>query len=332
MAFTPVDLPIQEILLTNFITDIASISNANSLLLKDKLEDLLNNFEIDTTAISIGTDNPINYIRTQSMVLQGTGFTFQTGTPAQIIAKLEKNLLNESVLTIDRLVANSSVTTDALTINTISVANDVTVDATATATVNSPISFNSSVVESKETVIVDFVKNVNDAEGTLTLTSTSRQNIFVKIRATAAPTLNPIYNGPGSFNAINVFALYIDFDATNPPLENSVFRIHLVDIIEGNGNSSIIGDVGTAAIPVVFRGGTNQSTTTAIKLQAGLGPLTYDIGINPNSTNPTVSDQVLKSLVPAQYGHTLSLLYIIDENLDDRLMVNGMVGLEFMVP
>lgn len=330
MAFTPVDLPIQEILLTNFITDIASISNANSLLLKDKLEDLLNNFEIDTTSISIGTDNPINYIKTQSMVLQGTGFTFQTGTPAQIIAKLEKNLLGESVLTVDRMIANASVTTDDLTINTISVANDVTVDATATATVNSPISFNSSVVESKETVIVDFVKNANDAEGTLTLTSTSRQNIFVKIRATAAPTLNPIYNGPGSFNAINIFALYIDFDATNPPLENAVFRIHLVDIVEGNGNSSIIGDVGTATLPVVFRAGTNQSTVTAIKLQADLGPLTYDVGINPNSANISVSDQTLKSLVPTKYGHSLSLFYIIDENLDDRLLINGMVGMEFI--
>ena len=331
MAFTPVDLPIQEILLTNFITDIATLSNANSLLLKDKLEDLLNNFEIDTNTISIGTDNPINYIRTQSMVLQGSGFTYQTGTPAQIIAKLEKNILGESVFTVDRLIANASVNTDALTINTISVANDVTIDPTATATINSPITFTNSVIESKETTIVDFVKNGLDAEGTITLTSTSRQNIFVKIRATTAPTLNPVYNGGGAFNAISLFALYIDFDLNNPPLENSVFRIHLVDIVETNGNS-IIGDVATATIPIVFRAGTNQSTSTPIILQAGLGSASYDVGINPNSTNVTVGDQVLKSLVPTQYGHSLSMLYIIDENLDDRLMINGMVGMEFMVP
>jgi hypothetical protein len=329
MAFLPVDLPIQEILLTNFITDIATISNANSLLLKDKLEDLINNFEIDTTTISIGTDNPINYIRTQSVVLEGTGFTFQTGTPTQIIAKLEKNLLSKSVFTVDQIIANQSVSTDALTINTISVASDVTVNATATATVNSPITFNSSVIESKETVIVDFTKNGNDAEGFLTLSSTSRQNIFVKIRTTTAPTLNPVYNGGGAFNAINLFALYIDFDATNPPLENTVFRIHLVDIVETNGNS-IINFVGTATIPIVFRAGTNQNTTNSIILQTGLGSLTYDVGINPNSANVTVSDQQLKSLVPAKYGHSLSLLYIIDENLDDRLMINGMVGMEFI--
>jgi hypothetical protein len=78
--------------------------------------------------------------------------------------------------------------------------------------------------------------------------------------------------------------------------------------------------------------GTNQSTSTPIILQAGLGSASYDVGINPNSTNVTVSDQVLKSLVPTQYGHSLSMLYIIDENLDDRLMINGMVGMEFMVP
>lgn len=325
MAFSPVDLPIQEILLTNFITDIATITNANSLLLKDKLEDLLNNFEIDTTAISIGTDNPINYIRTQSMILQGSGFTFQTGTPAQIIAKLEKNIAGESVLTVDRLIANQSVTTNDVVLNSISVSSALNLDPTASATIQAPITFTSSVIESKETVLVDFVQNGAEAKGVITLTSTSRQNIFVKMRATTAPTLSPVYNGDGTFN-VTSFALYIDFDATNPPLENSVFRIHLVDIVETNG-ASIITSVGLQNIQVLFKAGTNQSTSTAIVLQAGG---TTKVGINPLSTNGTVSDALLHSLVPTKYGHSLSLLYIIDENLDDRLMVNSMVGMEFI--
>lgn len=329
MAFTPVELPIQEILLTNFITDIASITNANSLILKDKLEDLLNNFEIDTTAISIGADNPINYLRTQSLVLQGTGFTFQTGSPAQIIARLEKNLSNESVFTVDSIVSNSSISTSALTVGGVTVNTNLIVDAGATAQVNSPISFTSSVVESKESVIVDFTKDSTEARGTITLSSTSRQNIMVKFRATTAPTLNPVYNGGGSFNSINLFSLYIDFDATNPPIPNSVFRLHLVDIVETNG-SSIISEVGISGIPVVFRGGVNQGTSNPILFQAG--DSTYDVGINPNSTEVTVSDQLLKSLVPVPYGHSLSLLYIIDEDSDDRLLINGMVGMEFLVP
>jgi hypothetical protein len=46
--------------LTNFVTDIASISNANDLLLQDKLEDLINLFEMDLNTLAIGTDNPIS--------------------------------------------------------------------------------------------------------------------------------------------------------------------------------------------------------------------------------------------------------------------------------
>ena len=57
MAFSPVSLPIQEILLTNFVTDIATISNANDLLLQDKLEDLINLMEIDLNTLAI-VDSP----------------------------------------------------------------------------------------------------------------------------------------------------------------------------------------------------------------------------------------------------------------------------------
>ena len=57
MAFTPVSIPIQEILLSDFVTDIASISNTNDLLLKDKIEDLINVLEIDLNTISIDTSN-----------------------------------------------------------------------------------------------------------------------------------------------------------------------------------------------------------------------------------------------------------------------------------
>jgi hypothetical protein len=61
-----------------------------------------------------------------------------------------------------------------------------------------------------------------------------------------------------------------------------------------------------------------------------LGPLTYDVGINPSATNPnTQGSEVLKSVVFTRYGHNISLLYILDENTDDRLIINGMVGMEF---
>jgi hypothetical protein len=46
MPFTPISLPIQQILMTNFVTDIATITNANTLLLQAKLEDLINDLRM----------------------------------------------------------------------------------------------------------------------------------------------------------------------------------------------------------------------------------------------------------------------------------------------
>jgi hypothetical protein len=72
MAFSPISLPIQEILLSNFVVDIATISNANDLILKDKVEDLINNLEIDLNGLSIGSDNPINYVKARTFIVQDT--------------------------------------------------------------------------------------------------------------------------------------------------------------------------------------------------------------------------------------------------------------------
>lgn len=332
MAFSPISLPIQEILLTNFVTDIATISNANDLVLQDKIEDLINNFEIDLTTLSIGTDNPINYVRAQSFIIQDTGLTFQTGTPAQIIAKLEKNINSESVLTVDNLTVNIAAGLDDINVNTVTVNTSATIDG--------PTLFNSStenkgaMIESKETILVDLTNDGTNAVATITLTSTSRKNIFVKFKATTAPTLTPVYDGVSSIasNYIGTpkIILYIDFDANNPPAQNTAFTIYLVDVVEEFGLTSILSVVNAEAISTVIRGGTNQSalpTPTPVYLHNDLGPATYDIGINPTPANPQGS-QVLKSYAFSKYGHNLSLLYILDENTNDRLLINGMVGLE----
>jgi hypothetical protein len=208
MAFTPVSLPIQEILLSDFVTDIASISNTNDLLLKDKLEDLINIFEMDLNTISIGTDNPINYVKAGTVIAQGTGFVFQTNAPVQVISKIEKNVSNESVFTIDRINANLSIDSDEFT------ANDLTVNTTlvsdGAATFNSSITSNGQFIESKETVILDLTKtSATEASARLTLTSSSRKNIFVTLKATTAPTLNPVYDGTSAITA-GIIVLSLD--------------------------------------------------------------------------------------------------------------------------
>jgi hypothetical protein len=320
MAFTPVSLPIQEILLSDFVTDIASISNTNDLLLKDKLEDLINIFEMDLNTISIGTDNPINYVKAGTVIAQGTGFVFQTNAPVQVISKIEKNVSNESVFTIDRINANLSIDSDEFT------ANDLTVNTTlvsdGAATFNSSITSNGQFIESKETIILDLTKtSATEASTRLTLTSSSRKNIFVTLKATTAPTLNPVYDGVSAITAgIIVLSLYVDFDSANPPAPNSSFNIYVVDVTEQFSSTTIIPAVTSGGIPFVIEGGTNLNA-------APTAPIILHDNISQVGTNP--SSTVVGNNQLTQYGQNASLLYIVDQNSDDRLVITGLVGMEF---
>lgn len=320
MAFTPVSLPIQEILLSDFVTDIASISNTNDLLLKDKLEDLINIFEMDLNTISIGTDNPINYVKAGTVIAQGTGFVFQTNAPVQVISKIEKNVSNESVFTIDRITANLSIDSDEFT------ANDLTVNTTlvsdGAATFNSSITANGQFIESKETVILDLTKtSATEASARLTLTSSSRKNIFVTLKATTSPTLNPVYDGSSAITAgIIVLSLYVDFDSANPPAPNSSFNIYIVDVTEEFSSTTIIPAVTSGGIPFVIEGGTNLNATPT-------APIILHDNISQVGTNP--SSTVVGNNQLTQYGQNASLLYIVDQNSDDRLVITGLVGMEF---
>lgn len=320
MAFTPVSLPIQEILLSDFVTDIASISNTNDLLLKDKLEDLINIFEMDLNTISIGTDNPINYVKAGTVIAQGTGFVFQTNAPVQVISKIEKNVSNESVFTIDRINANLSIDSDEFT------ANDLTVNTTfvsdGASTFNSSITSNGQFIESKETVTLDLTKtSATEASARLTLTSSSRKNIFVTLKATTAPTLNPVYDGVSAITAgIIVLSLYVDFDSANPPAPNSSFNIYVVDVTEEFSSTTIIPAVTSGGIPFVIEGGTNLNATPT-------APIILHDNISQVGTNP--SSTVVGNNQLTQYGQNASLLYIVDQNSDDRLVITGLVGMEF---
>ncbi|CAB4158554.1 hypothetical protein UFOVP699_17 [uncultured Caudovirales phage] len=315
MAFLPVSLPIQEILLTNFVTDIATISNSNDLLLQAKLEDLINNLEIDITNLSIGTDNAINYIKTQSVIIQDQGFIYQTGNPNQIIAKLEKNISNQSIFTVDILNVNSIAGLSQVTLNDLTVNTSLTIDGATTF--NNPVTVNSSFIESKEVVTVDLESNSPEAKATITLSNTSRQNIFVRLKATTAPTLNPVYTGTVISPGLTNIALYIDFDATNPPAQNTVFTIHILDIVEATTQTSIISAVNTATLPLRIKPGVNQSTSTNIVMHNN----SNSVGVNPAST-------VTPNKTVAQYGNNATFEYIIDQTLLDRLIIKSMVAME----
>jgi len=320
MAFTPVSLPIQEILLSDFVTDVATISNTNDLLLKDKLEDLINIFEMDLNTISIGTDNPINYLKASTVIAQGTGFIFQTTAPVQVISKIEKNSSNESVFTIDRINSNLSVDTDELTSNDLTINTSLVSDGASIF--NAGVTFNGQIVESKESVTLDLTKaSPTEASARLNLTSSSRKNIFVTLKATTAPTLNPVYDGVSAIvPGIVGLSLYIDFDSANPPAQNSVFNIYIVDVTEEFSATSIIPAITSGSLPFVIEGGINLNAGPAVPIL--LHDSINQVGVNPSSS--VVGNNQL-----TKFGQNASLLYIVDQNTNDRLIVTGLVGMEF---
>ena len=327
MAFSPIALPIQEILLTNFVTDIATISNSNDLLLQSTLEDLINNLEIDIAGLTIGSTNAISSVKTKSLILQDTGFIYQTGSPSTIIAKLEKDTNSKSILTVDKLISNTEIDANILNVDTLNINSSITLTK---STVTGASQFDGQLIESKGSVTVDVTKDSTVAKGTLTLNSASPKNIFVKLSVTSSPDLNPVYSG-SSLNSINLFELNIDFDQDNPPAENSVFTIYIVDIVENQLSSSIIPAIITALCPVVIRPGVYGVNPIYLHSgAAGLGATTYDVGINPNSTN--VASNILKSNIPVIYGSNLSMIYIKDKDNKDRLVITGMTAMEFFNP
>ena len=304
MAFSPVSIPTQEILETDFVVDLRVISNANTLLLKDAIEDLINNLEIDVNTLSIGTDNPINYLRADSVIMEDTGFVFQTGSPTQIISSLTKNGSDQSVLNVDILTVDDSFQADTISSNSVIITNSLT--SNGTITLNAPLDIQSSVSESKESITAVLSDNANIAEATITLSSTSRQNIFLTLDADSS-----VYTGGGLVGTITDIKVIIDFDATNPPAQDTQFTICLVNIKEQGQlpTTSIITDINTATLPFAIEAGTNQSTAAAITLHDGTSALEITAG------------------TLAEFSSLTTMLYIIDFNSVDRLMVKSLINM-----
>jgi hypothetical protein len=309
MPFSPVSLPIQEILMTHFVVDIATITNANILTLQGNIEDLINTLEIDVNNNSIGTTNPINFLKAQTVILDDTGLIYQTGSPTPVtIASLAKNGSNESVLTVDHIITNLTADFDIIDVNTLIVNTSATFDGDSTF--NAPITITSSVIESSEGIQEDLLWDgvAPEAILTITLSDTSRQNIFLTLEASTSPAPNPVYDGVSIDAGISEFNIVIDFDATNPPAPNTKFTIYLVDIVNSL-SASIDTAVQTAAIPIKFIGGTNQNISASI--------VTHN-----NNNSIGLSDST--SFEP--YGTNVTFNYILDSNNDDRLLATSLVG------
>jgi hypothetical protein len=321
MPFSPVDVPIQEMLQSDFIVDLAQIHNTNVLLLKDKLEDVINTLEIDVSTISIGVDSPINNIRTQNVIIQDGGWKLQTGVPNQIIAKLEKNGSNQSVLNVDILNIDISADFEAIDVNSLVVNTSVAVAGDSSFT--GSLSYTGQLVESKEAISSTLLfDGVDTAEARVTLTNTSKTNIYVKLEAETAVGATQVWNGASFAAGLTSFILYLDFDATNPPAPNTSFTIYIVDVIENSGATSLATNINTATLPITVAPGLNLNTgSSQILLHNDFDSLSLKLGINPASADPLSS-------ALSKYGSNATFNYIIDETSDDRLMITSTVGME----
>jgi hypothetical protein len=321
MAFTEVDLPIQEMLQTHFITDLAPIHNSNVLLLKDKLEDIINNFEIDPNSLSIGTDNAINSIKSSNVVIQDGGLIFQTGVPNQIIARLEKNIDDQSVLSVNNLNVSNNTSLDSISVNEL-VAN-TSVQFDGATTLNGSVQYTGQMVESFENIDAALeYDGSSTANATITLTNTSRRNIYVTLKAdTQGGAFAPVYAGGAINSNIANFILNVDFDENNPPVAGYTFTIHIVDVQEDNANTSIVGQININSLPLLIAAGTNNANASNIILHYDLVAEGQVLGINYAST-------AIASPVLLPYGANATFNYVIDRNSADRLIVTGSTLME----
>jgi len=204
MAFTNVTLNTQPLLESTFISDMRLILNANVSVIKGKVEDLINTFEIDLTNKYIGVDNYFNQVKTNNVIL-GNSITFMDST--NTIGSLTKSA-GKSILSIDKLVIQAGGTIDMSgTANTMAIKRlgvgiplaSITADGfyVGSSTVSVPSQFygeaafpKQAITQSTEgstnTVITTTALNTGGVDyyyGTLKLTKSSKQFIYLTVRA-----------------------------------------------------------------------------------------------------------------------------------------------------
>jgi hypothetical protein len=92
MPFTNTSLSTTSLLETTFISDMRIIVNSNTTVLKNKIEDIINNLQIDLVNRYLGVDQPLGNVYTNGLTVS-SGFLFKNGTAssAATIASLTQS-------------------------------------------------------------------------------------------------------------------------------------------------------------------------------------------------------------------------------------------------
>jgi hypothetical protein len=290
------------------------ILNANVSVIKGKVEDLINTFEIDLTNKYIGVDNYFNQVKTNNVIL-GNSISFMDST--NTIGSLTKSA-GKSILSIDKLIIQAGGTIDMSgTANTMAIKRlgvgiplaSVTADGfyVGSSTVSVPSQFNGeaafpkqAITQSTEgstnTVITTTALNTGGTDyyyGVLKLTKSSKQFIYLTVRSadTSPSSSKPViiftYEDPADRpDPGQTFTVVIRDYQTSAGIDVAVASWGPIRIVPGFTNSA----TGT---PVLLDGstlGVAATPTAAIaalshyiqlfngNVQSGLGTVPGDVG------------------------------------------------------
>ena len=316
MAFTNVTLNTQPLLESTFISDMRLILNANVSVIKGKVEDLINTFEIDLTNKYIGVDNYFNQVKTNNVIL-GNSIVFMDST--NTIGSLTKSA-GKSILTIDKLVVQAGGTIDmsgaanAMAIKRLGVGiplTSVTADGfyVGSSTVSVLSQFNGeaafpkqAITQSTEgstnTVITTTALSTGGIDyyyGVLKLTKSSKQFIYLTVRAadTSPSSSKPViiftYEDPADRpDPGQTFTIIVRDYQTSASVDVAVASWGAIQIVSGFTDSSVgtpvlldSSSLVTPATPAASISAVVTNTAHYIQLfngniQSGLG--TSDLG------------------------------------------------------
>ena len=126
MAFTETTLATSSLLETTFISDMRLIVNANTTIVKSKVEDIINDLQIDLVNRYIGVDIPIQQLYTNDAVIANQLFLRNGTSGTSVIASLTQTAGTSAFLadnitftrTLQSVAAGSKVLTPSVVIGT----------------------------------------------------------------------------------------------------------------------------------------------------------------------------------------------------------------------
>ena len=325
MAFTNVTLNTQPLLESTFISDMRLILNANVSVIKGKVEDLINTFEIDLTNKYIGVDNYFNQVKTNNVIL-GNSISFMDST--NTIGSLTKSS-GKSILSIDKLVIQAGGTIDMSgTANTMAIKRlgvgiplaNVTADGfyVGSSTVSVPSQFygeaafpKQAITQSTEgstnTVITTTALSISGTDyyhGTLKLTKSSKQFIYLTIQAantspsSTKPVIIFVYEDPADRpDPGQTFTIIVRDYQTSASVDVAVASWGPIRIVPGYTNSA----TGT---PVLLDG---SSLGVAATPTAAINALTHYIQLFNGNVQSGLGTSDLGGAALRRFGSSVSL-------------------------